>query len=106
MQVLCGLPVVAGDVAALEAAVDHVRVVRLPVEHARQRGAKARRAARAAGGAEVEVRQLALEKPRQLRLDAVAVEQHRVAMLRADALELDAQRIVVRPPINAYAALD
>jgi hypothetical protein len=87
-------------VPALEAAVDHLRVVGLAVEHRGERIAQRGRAARAAGGAEVQVRQLALEQPRQPALDAVAVEQHDVAMRRAHALQFVPQRIVVRAPVG------
>src|SRR6185369_2653459 len=91
--------VVARDVPALEAAIDDVRVAGLLREHAGQALAQAGRAARAAGRAEVELGQRALEEPGQARLDAVPVEQHRMAVRGANAVELLSQRIVIRAPV-------
>ena len=68
------------DVAALEAAVDDVRLSVVRGEHAGETLAQRRRTAGAVGCAEIQIRQPAFEQPGQLGLDAVAVEQHRVTV--------------------------
>src|ERR1700761_7443762 len=53
-----GLPVMTGDVAALEATVNHEAIARLAFEHVFELLLQCRRATRAFGRAQVEVRQL------------------------------------------------
>src|SRR6185295_6813646 len=83
-----GSAVMTGYVPALEAAVHHERVALLRLEHAReprlQRGA-ARRARR---GAEVEVRQAALEQERARAPDRVALPQHHAPVRGAKPRDL------------------
>ena len=64
MLLLLRLPVGAGDVTALEAAVQHVGVLLLLLAAGDQPIAQRQGAAFAAVGAEVEIRQLAVEQPR------------------------------------------
>ena len=80
--------------------------LRLRSEHLRQRGTQGGRATRAVGGAEVEVGQAPIEEPRQLGFDAVAVEQHDMAVRRAQPFELGLQRGVVRAPAALAARVD
>src|SRR3982751_1057403 len=63
-DVLAGLAVVPRDVAALEAAVDDVRVLACRREHAFEPRLQCRRAARAARRAEIEIGQLSFEQER------------------------------------------
>ena len=94
----------ARDVAAFEAAIDDEAVAHLGRQHRGQRIAQAGRTTAAVHRAQVHVRQRAIEEPGQFALDAVAVEQHRVAMRGMQARELVAQRVVVRLPIHGHAA--
>src|SRR3546814_5488210 len=57
------------------------------------------RTARAVRGAEVQVRQAAVEQERQLAADRLAFPQHRAAVPGADARQLALQRLVVRAPV-------
>src|SRR3546814_3457805 len=79
----------AGDVAALEAAVGGVAVAeRLGVlGHRRQQVEQAGRRRAAVAGAEVEVRQAALEEARQHAADRMGIPQQREAVARLDRSE-------------------
>src|SRR3546814_20819758 len=55
--------------------------------------------ARAARGAEVHVRQAAIEQERQLAAHRMAFPQHRAAMPGADARQFALPRLVVRAPV-------
>src|SRR5690606_30607612 len=103
LHALFGAPVVARDVAALEAPVGHPAVVVLARQHPRQPLGERGRAAGAAGGAEVEVGQPAGEQPRQLAADGVAFPQHHPPVRLAQSLQFRGQRRVVGPPVGVHA---
>src|SRR3546814_3991841 len=85
---------------SLEAAVGDETVVVLRRKHLLQARLQRRRTARAARGAEVHVRQAAIEQERQLAADRMAFPQHRAAMPGADARQFALQRLVVRAPVE------
>jgi hypothetical protein len=95
-----GRAVVARDVAALEAAVEHMAELASAANTASacalRPGAQLRPPARA----QVQVRQRAFEQPGQLALDAVPVEQHRMAVRGPQARQLGGQRVVVGLPVG------
>ena len=82
---------VARDVAAPEATVQHMAVTVLRGKTSHQLRAECGRATRAAGGAQVHVRQLAVKEPGQCALDAVRVKKYGVTMQRAQPRQLAAQ---------------
>ncbi len=99
MNALRGLTVVAGDVAALETAVDHLSKSGLPRKHLGQHRTQLRRATGPVGGAQIEVGQSAFKQPRQRGLDAVTVPQQGIAVQRMQALQLGVERGVVGAPV-------
>jgi hypothetical protein len=98
--------VLARDVAALEAAVEHRGVARGRLADAQQRLGQRRVAADAVAGAQVQVGQLAFEEARQHRADGVRVPQRHGAVHGLHALELGLQLAVVRLPDGVTALGD
>ena len=94
-----GLAVMAGDVAALESAVDCSGDVRRCLASVCNRVGNRRMRAQAAGGTDIEVRQRAFKEPRDLRANTVRVPQQRKTMPGLDAFQLCSQRSVVRLPV-------
>ena len=90
----------AGDVAALEASVRDPVVIRLGRKHGFEFRLQRRRTTRAVRGTEVEVRQPAFEQERQAAAaDRMPFPQQDAAVLRVQAFEFVAQRVVVGPPV-------
>jgi hypothetical protein len=81
VDILRRVAVMAGDVAALEAPVQHMGVLRMSRADGLQPAGQFRIATGAVEGAEVEVRQLAVEQVRDHRADRVRIEQQRIAEL-------------------------
>jgi hypothetical protein len=79
MNVLGRIAVVPGDVAALEATVQHMAVIAVTRADRLQLGGQLRIATGAVEGAKVEVRQFAVEQMRDDRADRVRIEQQRIA---------------------------
>ncbi len=100
MDALFGLAVVAGDVAAREAAVQHAGVaLRLAFAGHRVDGLRdVLRAGDPFARTQVEVGQLALEETRQHRTDRMGIPQQRDAMLGAQACQLSGQFVTVGLP--------
>ena len=100
----------AGDPAALEAAVAHLAHAadfQQVLHHVAQGVVAGRvRRTRGAGGAQVELRQLTVEQVRDMRADRVRVIHHHGAELRTQARDLRSQRIVVGQEIRIAAARD
>src|SRR3546814_2625955 len=88
----------SSDVCSSDLVGDETVVV-LRRKHLLQARLQRRRTARAARGAEVHVRQAAIEQERQLAADRMAFPQHRAAMPGADARQFALQRLVVRAPV-------
>src|SRR3546814_1962522 len=99
----------AGDVAALEAAVGGVAVAeRLGVlGHRRQQVEQAGRRRAAVAGAEVEVRQAALEEARQHAADRMGIPQQREAVARLDGAQRSEEHTSELQSLmrNTYAGL-
>jgi hypothetical protein len=92
-------------VAALEAAVQHVAVGGLRGKDGDDGGRQRRIAGGAIGGAQVQVGQPPFEQPGQFAPDAVAVEQHDMAVFGLHARQLGGQRVVVGLPPAHHALL-
>ena len=88
-------PVVSGDVSALEATVHHAGKVGGARQHERRASLYGRSAARAVDGAEIQIGQASREKPRDAAPDRMAIEQDRIAMVRAHAFDLGGQKRVI-----------
>ncbi len=97
--------VVAGDPAALEAAVGDVAEAALR-HHGLEPLAQRRRAGAAVIGAEIEDRQLALEEPRDDGADRVAVVEQGIAVRGLHPRDLVGERPVVGVEAGAAALLD
>src|SRR6218665_2788390 len=95
------------DVAALEAAVDDLREAAAGAFDAAERDREdVGRAALAVVGAEVQVRQLALEESREHGCDRVRFPEQNLTVNRTKPIELRTQRIVVWLPVRLAAPFD
>ena len=101
-----GLAVMTGDVSALEATVEHGGIARRGLRDGQHGLGQCRIAARAVGGAQVEVGQPAFEEAGNDRADRVRIPQHRHAMQRTDARQLAVQLRVVGLPDGLAARGD
>ena len=81
-------------------------VLALPFQHRGQALLQLRPAAGAGGGAQVEVRQCAVEQERQRAADRVPFPQHRASVLAAEARQFGGERVVVRAPVGLYPCGD
>ena len=100
MHTLRRCAVAAGDVAALEAAVEHVADRRLTGADLYHCSGNRCIGAAAIGRAKVQVWQTPLKQPGDLRTDAVRVPQQHMAVQSLQALQLGGQGLVVGLPIG------
>ena len=96
--------IASGDVAALEAAVEHVADSRLAGAGLHQGVCNRDVGAGAISRAQVEPGQAPLKQPGNLRADAVRVPQKHMAMQGLQALQLGGQGLVVGLPIGIAPA--
>ncbi len=98
MNILRRVAIVASDMPALEAPVQHMGELRMLSADAFQLAGQLGVTRRAVEGAEVEVRQLAVEQVRDYRADGVRIKQQGITELGLEPGKFFLQGAVVRPP--------
>ena len=86
MNILRRVAVVTGDMAALEAPVQHMGILRMLSADGFQLAGQLRVARSAVEGTQIEVRQFAVEQVRDQRADRVRIEQQRITELGLEAM--------------------